>query len=210
MGGVGSGRRRSTTVASVEDVPALDVGVLAGDLNPAELRTAECTFPDGTLIIAWVTWEGARFEYRRGESPGSPVTCVVAIGRNASGVGGRRPYWRCPAIVDGLRCHKTVTKLYLCNGYLRCRHCARLSYASQHHAALQRAMGRIYRLRATLGATTLDVSPLADPPRPHRMWTRTYQRTLQELDRAERAADTHVCRRASALGGHARGKRRRR
>jgi hypothetical protein len=150
---------------------------------------------------------GARFGYRRRDSSRSPITYVVAIDRNAPRVGGGRPYWRCPAIVDGLRCHKAVTKLYLCNGYLVCRHCARLSYASQHRAALQRAMGRIYRLRANLGVTTPDVSPFTDPPRPHRMWTRTYQRTLRQLDRVEMAADAHFCRSAWALGRDALGKR---
>jgi hypothetical protein len=208
MGGLGSGRRRSSTVASVEDVPALDVGLLAGDLNPAELRAAECTFPDGTRIIAWVTWEGARFGYRRPESPGSPITYVVAIDRHASGVRAGRPYWRCPALVDGLRCHKAVTKLYWCNGYFICRQCARLSYASQHQPAFERAMGRVCRLRAKLGATTADLAPFAYPPRPPCMRERTYQRTLRQLNRAELAADTHFCRRAGALRGDARGKRR--
>jgi hypothetical protein len=198
MGGWGSGRRRSITVAAVEDVPALDVRPFGRNLKPGERRAAACTLPDGTRISALVIWEGAIFRYCRTESGGAPITYPILIDRNASRVGACRLYWRCPAIVEGIRCQRRVTKLYFSQGYFLCRRCARLSYTSQHQTALKRAMTRSQRLRAKLGAVTLGPQ-FSQPPRPKRMWTRTYQRTLNQVDRAELIADEHFYRGLSAL-----------
>ena len=46
--------------------------------------------------------------------------------------GGRRWWWICPLIVDGLPCRRRVGKLYLPPGrrYFGCRHCYHLTYRS--------------------------------------------------------------------------------
>jgi hypothetical protein len=155
---VGSGRRRSITVAAVEDVPALDVRPFGRNLKPGEVPAAECTLPDGILIIALVIWEGAIFRYCRTESGGAPIAYPIIIDRKECSVGACRLYWRCPAIVDGIRCQRTVTKLYFSQGYFLCRRCARLSYTSQHQTAFKRAITRGQRLRAKLGAVTLSLA----------------------------------------------------
>jgi hypothetical protein len=41
--------------------------------------------------------------------------------------------------------------------------------------------------------------PFSEPPWPKRMWTRTYQRTFNQVDRAELIADEPFYRRLGAL-----------
>jgi hypothetical protein len=69
---------------------------------------------------------------------------------------------------------------------------ARIRGATESKA--QRAITRGRRLRAKLGAVTPGLTPFSQPPRPKRMWTRTYQRTLNQVDRAELIADEHFYR----------------
>src|SRR5438067_910854 len=84
----------------------------------------------------------------------------------------RRPYFVCPGVVNGTACGRRVAKLYGAGRYFVCRHCYRLSYASQSEGEWDRAVRRVSKIRQRLGG-----EPYASdifPKRPNGMWRRTY------------------------------------
>lgn len=153
MGGIGSGARRATRVADVEDVLALDIRVLR---RLGVLRAGEC-------IIDTVHWSkrglrGASARLRTdlsvidrggvmtitGTMPDGAITQHVAIEPVPSGYGGHRCYFICPVTAE--RCEM----LYYAAGQFASRRAHRLSYATQNMNDLSRARYRVARLRARI------------------------------------------------------------
>ena len=52
--------------------------------------------------------------------------------------GGRRPYFVCRGVINGIQCNRLVTKLYGAGIYFLCRHCYRLAYAFNGKVADER------------------------------------------------------------------------
>lgn len=101
--------------------------------------------------------------------------------------GGARPYFICPGEVNGLSCGRHVAKLYLSGRHFLCRHCGRLSHASQTEDAWDRALRRAKKIRKRLGGNPAGAAGF--PGRPKGMWRRTYERLRDQAFDAEMLAD---------------------
>jgi hypothetical protein len=101
--------------------------------------------------------------------------------------GGKRPYFVCPGIVNGVACHRQVSKLYGAGLYFLCRHCYRLAYVSQREDGFDRALSRANKIRMQLGGQPGMASSF--PKKPKGMYRRTYDRLRNEVDEAEMQAD---------------------
>jgi hypothetical protein len=101
--------------------------------------------------------------------------------------GGAWPYFVCPGVVNGTACGRRVAKLYGPGRYFVCRHCYRLSHASQSEDAQRRSMRRASKIRQRLGGNAGRASPF--PPKPKGMWRRTYERLREQALDAEERAD---------------------
>ena len=99
------------------------------------------------------------------------------------------PNFRCPGIVNGLRCGRRVGKLFSGGRYFLCRHCYSITYSSQSEPVYDRALRRANKLRMALGGEPGTAHFIA--PKPKGMWHRTYQRHRNEITRSERQADLH-------------------
>ena len=111
----------------------------------------------------------------------------VRIVRVACPFGGTRPYFICPGVVNGVACGRRVAKLHGPGRYFLCRHCYRLSHASQSENGWDRTLRRANKIKQRLGGEPGMSSPF--PPRPKGMWWRTYERLRDEVFEAERLAD---------------------
>ncbi len=104
------------------------------------------------------------------------------------GYAGRRLRFQCP------RCGRRTCKLYFSDTRLACRICGRLWYANQRLSSTARkflAMRKVRRKLRDYGQHWM----LNVPPKPRRMWRRTYQRHCAALERIERSLNTRTARR---------------
>jgi hypothetical protein len=115
-------------------------------------------------------------------------TEVVVLDWARCGMAGNRMRLLCP------RCSRCVCLLYHLEGQVLCRTCARLWYAAQRVSATARKFLAMRRIRHKLGA--LDYyrdargqwhASTGIPPKPPRMWRKTYARHLASLARIERS-----------------------
>jgi hypothetical protein len=104
--------------------------------------------------------------------------------------GGRRPYFMCPGVVNGVDCGRRATKLYGAGTYFLCRHCYHLAYASQREGPYDRALCRVNKIRSRLGGDPGLRSPF--PERPKGMHHRTYKRLRSEAWGAEMMAKAEL------------------
>jgi hypothetical protein len=189
MGGFGSGRTPSRT--KLEDYRALDINRMhkAGLLD--EGRHSGWQWSVEGERQAWIqtlgAWDGLRLIYKARQAgydwedfdyrvPVEWVPCTF---------GGKRPYFRCPASRGGVACLRRVSKLYG-GTVFACRHCHDLTYRSQSKDELGRLIDKTHRIRR-------KINPDSEPgfvPRPKGMWHSTYERLMDEYDRAEEDADT--------------------
>jgi hypothetical protein len=190
MGGLGSTRWAwRSTKDTVERTRSLDINGLnrAGCLRPGYRggwewrqgsdRVARITLrqDDDRLILSYrVSRNGGK--WRDVEQPTQIVWMPCHLG-------GQRPYFLCPGIVNGVVCNRWVTKLYGAGDYFLCRHCYRLAYASQRENGFDRAVRRANKIRAQLGG---DASMAGSfPERPKGMHHKTYARLYSKLSRTE-------------------------
>jgi hypothetical protein len=132
--------------------------------------------------------DGLHLTYRvRGGGEWEDLTETVRIVRLPCRFGGARPYFICPGVVNGISCIRRVAKLYGPGPYFVCRHCYRLAHASQSEAAWDRKLRRAEEIRQRLGGDPDTAAPF--PPKPKRMWRRTYERLREQALAAEMAAD---------------------
>ena len=98
-----------------------------------------------------------------------------------------RPYFICPGVVNGISCGRRVAKLHGPGRYFLCRHCYRLTHASQSESGWDRAVRRAAKIRQRLDGDPDTAEPF--PKKPQGMWRRTYQRLHERALEAEMAAD---------------------
>jgi hypothetical protein len=110
----------------------------------------------------------------------------VLIVRVPCGLGGSRPYFVCPGVVNGSVCGQRVAKLYGPGRCFLCRHCYGLSYASQSESARDRLLRRANNIRMRLGGQPGMLSPF--PERPRGMWQTTFERLRETALAAEEQA----------------------
>jgi hypothetical protein len=93
--------------------------------------------------------------------------------------GNARPWIFCP------HCRKRVARVFKGMAGYFCRSClGNPPYESQLRNTKARDYLQAYRLRERLGGSRPVVDPI--PPRPYRMWRRTYDQICTEIERLER------------------------
>jgi len=93
--------------------------------------------------------------------------------------GSERPWMLCP------HCRKRVARLFKGMGGYFCRACVgNPPYESQLRNDMARLYLRAYRLRERIGGGRPVIDPIRE--RPYRMWRRTYNRIVAEVERLER------------------------
>ena len=103
-----------------------------------------------------------------------PTRQTVPLERTPCHYGGSRPWFNCP------RCRRRVAVLYLRASGFACRHCQRVTYASQSDDALGRTWRRQAKLEARLGEHWR---------RPKGMHHRTRERLLEGIFECEGARE---------------------
>ena len=192
MGGIGSGRPNSGR-NKVDACRSIDVNRAhrEGCLK-AGCRSSLKWTRDGEQIASielHAETDRLHLRYRVSVSSGEweDVTESARIVRVPCRYGGTRPYFICPGIVNGTACGRRVTKLYAPGRYFLCRHCYRLTYASQSEDLLSRSVRQANKIKQRLGGDGSMASPF--PPRPKGMWRRTYERLREQAVDAEERAD---------------------
>jgi hypothetical protein len=104
---------------------------------------------------------------------------IIRITWTRCNFGGSRPWMHCP------HCHRRVARLFKgLSGYY-CRECVGAPpYESQLRNDMARIYLRAYRLRERIGGGRPAIDPIRE--RPYRMWRRTYNRIVTEVERLER------------------------
>ena len=189
MGGYGSGRPRWRNCGTVEASRSLDVNKLnrAGYLTPGRAGVWAWTV-DGEQV-AWIGMRadetGVQLSYRYWRDGGewldveqsAPITWMPCR------FGGRRPYFRCPGVLNDIPCGRRVIKLYGAGKYFLCRHCYRLTFASQGENEWDRAYRRANKIKVRLGGDPGTGSFF--PTKPKGMHLHTYDRMKAECIEAE-------------------------
>lgn len=162
MGGVGSGAKRSTKVADVEDVLALDIRVLRrlGVLRPGECIIDTVHWSKHGLNTAGARLRADLSDIERGgvvtvigTMPECAISQSLAVEAVSSRYGGHRCYFVCP--VSAIRCEV----LYYARGRFASRQAHHLTYATQNMNDLSRARCKAARLRRRLKGKTQSRRP---------------------------------------------------
>jgi hypothetical protein len=189
MGGFGSGRPSGSGRGRVESCRSVDVNRLhtAGCLRPGWSGEWQWT-RDGEKV-AWISLRAGAsclnliYRVRVAGGEWQDVEETVRIDRIPCRFGGARPYFICPGVVNGITCGRRVAKLHGAGRYFLCRHCYRLSHASQNEREWDRTLRRANKIRQRLGGEPGMAAPF--PQKPKGMWKRTYERLQDEVIDAE-------------------------
>ncbi len=180
MGGLGSGRPSGSGRSPVEACRSLDVNKLerAGNLRPGRSGGWQWTEDGQQVASIYLRAEDGhiRLQYRiriRGND-WEDIDEPVLIVRVPCRLGGSRPYFICPGVVNDVRCRRRAVKLHGAGRYFLCRKCYRLAYASQSEDVLDRTRRRANKIRRRLGGEPGWLSRFPDKPKG--MWNRTYER----------------------------------
>lgn len=143
--------------------------------------------PSGSIGLRMLDNDAMRFGYSIGSGDDlRDASQVVPIVRTACPYGGTRPWFACPI------CNRRVGVLYMRGGRFACRHCQRVSYASQS----EDGMGRMWRRQSKLEARLGD-----DWTRPKGMRQHTYTRLLDRLQECVERRDAAFCEVAARMFG---------
>jgi hypothetical protein len=203
MGGVGSGRPRGSRRQTVESCRWIDVNRLhrEGCLRRGWSGGWQWIRDGEKVASIDLRAEGDRLHlsYRVRSHGGEwqDVNETVRLVRISCRFGGARPYFTCPGVVNGIACGRRVAKLYGGGSYFVCRHCYRLSYASQSEGEWDRAVRRAGKIRQRLGGE--PYARYVFPKRPKGMWRRTYEGLRQRALATEMLADEAFERQAERL-----------
>jgi hypothetical protein len=203
MGGFGSGRTSGYGRDKVEACRSIDVNRLykTGCLRAGWAGGWQWTH-NGEKV-AWINLRAEadrlHLSYRVRIAGGDweDVAETVRIVRAPCRYGGVRSYFICPGMVNHVACGRRVAKLHAAGRYFLCRHCYRLAYASQSEGALDRTLRRANKIRQRLGGEPGMASPF--PPKPKRMWRRTYNSLRGQAFHAEMLADEAIALRVQPL-----------
>ena len=184
MGGFGSGRHGGGRCT--DDMRPLDVRKInrAGVLTPGRWFNWQWTCNDEVTASIGLRVEADRvvLNYRnqnRHHNGGEwePMNYAVLLDWTSCGFGGRRVWWRCPAV----GCGRRVAVLYGGRLFV-CRQCNRLAYRSQREADDDRATRRADKLRDRLGWEPGILN--GDGGKPKGMHWRTYWRLYSQHNNA--------------------------
>lgn len=126
----------------------------------------------------------------------------VRLEYTACNFGGKRPWFRCPGVVDDEECKRRVGKLYCPpeGDLFLCRHCYDLGYTSSRTSGddMKQAELRFRKAHANInGERTHPGEYLTPPDRPTGMHRSTYEQLCEDLKTAYRdwneAMDARFC-----------------
>jgi hypothetical protein len=138
-----------------------------------------------------------QYRYSKGQDEPEVVAETVKLARCPCRYGGQRLYFVCPGVNEGRPCGRRVVKLYGGGRLFLCRHCHGLEYGSRFEGAWHRSLRRANRVRQRLGGHPGLDQPF--PPRPRRMWRKTYERLETKALEAEMRSDQLLWSRAQRL-----------
>lgn len=188
MGGFGSGRQSDRRCT--DDLRPLDVRKInrAGLLTPGQWFNWQWTCHGEATATIGLHVESDRvvLSYRNQNrhhygGEWEPMTYAVRLDWTACGFGGRRVWWRCPAV----GCGRRVAVLYG-GRVFACRQCNRLAFRSQREGDDDRTTRRAETIRRRLGwePGILNGNRL----RPKGMHWRTFEQLRSEHDAHVKAA----------------------
>lgn len=186
MGGYGSGRPGGKRKA--EHLRSICVNRLyqAGHLKPGNFAGWEWRRDGEQVASIGTRGEAARLRlvYRvtpEGEDP-EDIDMPINIDWTPCHLGGTRPFFICPGVVNGRECYRRVAKLFLARRYFLCRHCHRVAYACQSETPADRAMRAANKLRMAMGGEPGLGSYVRKPKGMH--WA-TYARHMDKIERGD-------------------------
>jgi hypothetical protein len=192
MGGWNSGRKRRTDSQTTDDALALDIR----HLHQRKLLAHGNTFTwrwleDGACVAriqGRVIRDNLALHYRyRQAGPWHAVRQPVSLNWTNCTLGGKRPWFICPLP----QCGRRVALLYLADTtHFACRHCLRLTYASQHERQEDRLERKANRLRKRLGWAPGLLSPDGDKPKG--MHWKTFDRIASACNDLSTTTGTHL------------------
>ena len=190
MGGLGSGSRFDKKNV-VEDYDALDVRHLKrnGVLQPGARGSISWSRRGGEVSSIGLRAERGRvvlkYRHKKGFSDWQDVEQSVPLTWTPCNLGGHRPWFMCPGVVNGRYCGRRVAILYSAGLYFLCRHCYDLSYCSRQESQRYRALRRAQKIRRMLGGSANMMKPFPDKPKG--MHLRTYIRLFLEYEQVHEA-----------------------
>ncbi|TAK30436.1 MAG: hypothetical protein EPO21_19230 [Chloroflexota bacterium] len=138
-------------------------------------------------LMAYTDRVELRYRHRHGNSEWQDVTEAVKLTWTECHYGGRRPWFICPGVVNGVSCGRRVAILYDGGRYFLCRHCYDLTYESRREDRMNRALSKAQNIRRRLGGSASMLAPF--PEKPKGMHWKTYVRLLRRALEGERAYD---------------------
>lgn len=185
MGGYGSGRRYlSWAKSTTTDYRVIDVGRLSRDglLKPGLIYSWQWLENGKAVADVRITTEVGRIVLAyRARSVGDDwqdMHYPVYLDYTACNYGGRRVWFRCPA----MGCGRRVAKLY--GGKIfACRHCHNLAYDCQREQGQDRLIRKLDKLRDRLSWQPGFLN--GKEARPKGMRQRTYSRLCEQYEAVE-------------------------
>lgn len=183
MGGMGSGRRNQGGMITTGDMHPLDIRKLHRDglLTPGRAFGWHWTVNGNEVASIQMRTEVDRvilcYQNRSRSNGGEwqPMNYPVYLTWTACSLGGRRPWFVCPA----RGCGRRVAILFG-SSIFACRHCHKLAYECQRETDDDRAMRRADTIRRRLGWKAGIANP--EGGKPKRMHWRTFERLKAEHD----------------------------
>lgn len=160
MGGSGSGNwTRADTKSTVEQCNALDAGWCGrqGMFVAGNSGVVRWSNGSGEQIAAigyktLLAESGGillRLEYRWGDRDN--IELPILLQNTYPHLGGKRWWFTCPLVVNGMPCRRRVRKLFGSGRYFGCRHCHGLTYRSCQEAHQMERLCRRLGIDAELG-----------------------------------------------------------
>ena len=192
MGGLGSGRSSGFGRGKVKGRAAIDANFYHrnGYLRPG--YKGRWRFRSGgknmgaIQLSAEEKFLGVEYQFRNSAGEWVNGEETIGIVRVPCRFGGTRPYFVCTSSLNGVSCHRRVTKMYLSGRRFLCRRCCQLTYASQCESYLWRLRRRAWKSARRIGGDGLN-GPIV--PRPKGMWRRTHKQLLDEAIKWECRAE---------------------
>jgi hypothetical protein len=190
MGGYGSGRwYRWDARDTVEQHRRLDVrklhkaGYLEGDDTPRPWGWRSGEELNWVTIRARANLLTLSYRWRINGGEWQGVEQPVRITWTHPTYGGRRPWFLCPGVVNGVHCQRRVALLYGAGRYFACRRCFRLAYTCTREGKADRGLRRANKIRRRLAGESEIANSF--PSKPKGMHWSTYDRLRMEANQAE-------------------------
>ena len=124
-----------------------------------------------------------RYRYHVDGGEWQVVTESVPLNWTPCNYGGRRPWFLCPGVSNGIPCNRRVAELYMRGCFFLCRHCHGLVYPTQNVAVADRPLTRAQKIRMRLGGSSSLLEPF--PWKPKGMHWQTYWRLWDKARQTE-------------------------